>query len=375
MNVESLLNKIKIFKELVIESGFKRDVTDYKQSINQAQNQNLTFMKGLSEKVKSKLITFENNSLNSELENVLRETEPFTSLNTLDDLEELDEDKEIDAQKYFQKFNRILSELQQVIESNDSELNEVKETFDKYVTDENDYESDEEQAVMSLIFKDLESTGSLKEFSKVLHRWNRTLLIYHTLLKKESPKEISLVEIQNGSIDVIFNIDFDIAIDLTDLIKTGLKVYGAYLLYKSKTAKEIIASYMGDKKLIAGEKDREKLMLDNIKQSIKRKALEQHKENLKSDTPPIKEGATKKAEEVAKVITDHIVKGNEVKLLTSPKQDEEAEDDNDKNLSSELRQETATVRERYKKLDKKEKQLLLEKYTIKEEEFEPKKKA
>ena len=99
MNVESLLNKIKIFKELVIESGFKRDVTDHKQSINQAQNQNLTFMKGLSENVKSNLIAFDNNSLNSELESVLRENEPFTYLNTLNDLEELDEDKEIDAQK------------------------------------------------------------------------------------------------------------------------------------------------------------------------------------------------------------------------------------------------------------------------------------
>ena len=373
MNVESLLNKINIFKELVIESGFKRDVTDYKQSINQAQNQNLTFMKGLSESVKSNLMAFDNNSLNSELESVLRDNEPFTSLNTLNDLEDLDNDKEINAQQYFQKFNKILNQLEKGIQSNETELNTAKKTFDKYITDKDDYESDEEQAVMSLIFKDLDSTGSLKEFSKVLYRWNRTLLIYHTLLKKQSPEEISLVEIQNGSIDVIFNVDFDIAIDLAELIKIGLKVYGAYLLYKSKTAKEIIASYMGDKKLIAGEKDREKLMLDNIKQSIERKALEQHKKNLKTDSPPLEESETKKADEVAKVITDHIVKGNEVKLLTPPKQ-EETEEGKDKDLGSELRQETATVRERYKKLDKKEQQLLLEKYTIKEEEFEPKKK-
>lgn len=364
MNIESLLSKIKLFQELVIDSGFKRDVTDYQQSIGQAQNQNLTFMKDLSENIKSNLTFFDDNSLDSELNIVLRENEPFTSLNTLEELEEIDSDKEIDAQKYYKQFNSILSRLTKAIQSNESELNTVRTTLEKYVSKDDDFESDHEQAVMSLIFKDLESTRSLKEFSKVLHRWNRTLLVYHTLLKKESPKEISLVEIQNGSIDVIFNIDFDIAVDLTELIKTGLKVYGAYLLYKSKTAKEIIASYMGNKKLIESETAREQLMLDNIKDSVKEKALEQHKENLKSDSPPSKTGATKKADEVAKVITDHIVKGNEVKLLTPPEPEEEDKPD----ISTELRTETATVRERWKKLDEKEKQLLLDKYTIKDEE-------
>ncbi|MBQ0734370.1 hypothetical protein [Aquimarina celericrescens] len=364
MNIESLLNKIKIFKELVIDSGFKRDVVDNKQAISQAQNQNLVFMKGLSENIKKNFVYFENNSLDSELSIVLRENKPFTSLNTLEELEELDSNKEIDGQQYFQKFNSILNQLQNSIQKNESELNNLKTTFDKYVSEDDEYETDEEQAIMSLIFKDLESTGSLKEFSKVLNRWNRTLLIYHTLLKSESPKEISLVEIQNGSIDVIFNIDFDIAIDLTELVKTGLRVYGAYLLYKSKTAKEIIASYMGNKKLIATEIEREKLMLDNIKESIKLKALEQHEANLKSDLPPSKTGATKKADEVAKVITDHVVKGNEVKLLTPP----EPEVENEQDISTELRTETATVRERSKKLDEKEKQLLLDKYTIKDEE-------
>lgn len=362
MNIESLLYKIKIFRELVIDSGFKRDIIDFKQSIAQAQNQNLVFMKGLSEKVIKNLTYFENNSLDSELNSVLRENESFTSLETLNELEELNSDTKIAGQQYYQRFNAILNRLQSSIQSNETELNNVKTTFDKYVSDDDEYDSEQEQAVMSLIFKDLESTGSLKEFSKVLQRWNRTLLIYHTLLKSESPKEISLVEIQNGSIDVVFNIDFDIAIDLTELIKTGLKVYGAYLAYKSKHAKEIIASYMGNKKLIETEQEREKLMLDNIEHSIKLKALEQHKENLKLDSPPSKTGATKKADEVAKVITDHIVKGNEVKLLTPP----EPEEENEIDISTELRTETAIVREKWKKLDEKEKQLLLDKYTIKE---------
>ena len=362
MNIESLLDKINLFKELVIESGFKRDVIDYKQSISQVQNQNLVFMKGLSDSIKHNLICFENNSLHSELTNVLRENEPFTALNTLQELQELDSNMEIDGQQYFKQLNVILSKLQNAIQLDESELENVRTTFEKYVSDDEEYETNEEQAIMSLIFRDLQTTGSLKEFSKVLHRWNRTLLLYHTLLKSESPKEISLVEIQNGSIDVIFNIDFDIAIDLTELIKIGLTAYGGYLAYKSKIAKEIIASYMGSKKLIALEKEREELMLGNIKDSIKTKALEQHKESLKSDSPPSKTGATKKAGEIANIVTDHIIKGNEVKLLTPP----EPEEENEPNLSTELRMKTATVRERWKKLDKKEQQLLLDRYTIRD---------
>lgn len=366
MNIESLLSKIKLFNELVIDSGFIRDVIDYRQSIGQPQNQNLVFMKNLSKNITTNLVNFENNSLDSELQHVLRTTEPFTSLNTLEELEVLNVDKEVNGQQYFQKFNIILTQLQQSITSNQSELADVKIMFNKYVTDQKDYEKDSEQAIMSLIFKDLKSTGSLKEFAKILQRWNRTLLTYHTLLKSNSPKEISLVEIQNGSIDVIFNIDFEVAIDLTELIKTGLKVYGAYLLYKSKKAREIIDSYMGNKKLIEMEVEREKLMLDNIKDSIKLKAIEQHNTNLQEDENLSKTSVQKKADEVAKVIADHIVKGNEVKLLTPPKI--EKDDENETDLESELRKETAIVRERYKKLNSEEKQLLLEMYTIKDED-------
>jgi hypothetical protein len=41
MNIESILDKIDLFEDLVIESGFRRDIADYSQSISQAQNRNL----------------------------------------------------------------------------------------------------------------------------------------------------------------------------------------------------------------------------------------------------------------------------------------------------------------------------------------------
>uniref|UniRef100_UPI00404B9FFA hypothetical protein n=1 Tax=Flavobacterium sp. TaxID=239 RepID=UPI00404B9FFA len=363
MNIESLISKIELFEDLIIKSGFKRDANDYLQSIQQGQNQNLVFMKDLSQKVKNKLLECENYGLESELEKVLRDNKPFTELGTLAKLEELDNNTEIDGNSYFSKFSQILSLLIQKLDSNKTELNNVLKIFQKYVSLEKEYEFENEQAIVSLIFKDLKSTGSLKEFAKILNRWNRMLLVYHTLLTSESPDEISLVEIQNGSIDVIFNIDFDIAIDLTELIRTGLKVYGAYLLYKSKTAKEIILSYMGNVKLIKQEKEREKLMLENIKESIYNKALEQHKERIKTDKNIEKASINVKLEEVSSVITEHIVKGNELKLLTAPEINEEDEE----NLGNQLREETAIVRERFKKLEPAEKQFLLEKFTIKDE--------
>lgn len=374
MNIDSALTKIKNFDDLVIKSGFKRDLNDFIQSIQQPQNINLIFLKGISEKIKNNLDEIENNSLHSDLEKVLRDSIPFTSLDIDNSLEELDNDTEIDANTYLSKLLITLNELISRIQENETEIKSVKKIFEKYSSKDDDEDDDnEEYAILSLIFKDLESTKSLKDFSRVLHKWNRTLMIYQTLVSSESPEDISLVGIQNGSIDVVFNINVDIGIDLAKLFKIGLEVYAAYLLYKSKNAREIIASYMGNKKLVAMEKERETLMLDNIQDAIKRKVMDQHKENIKEDKNIDKTNIDKKAGEVSSVITEHIIKGNELKVLHLPyyKNNEDEEDSDEENsnqeLISELRKESAIVKERYKALPGEDKQLLLEKYTIKDD--------
>lgn len=368
MNIESILEKSALFNDLVIESGLKRDITDYHQSIQPAQNRNLVFMKGLSNKLINSLSIVENNSLANELKIILKSTVPFTDSHSKEALEELDKNREVDANTYFTQFNQILTKLVQEITANENEINEIEKIFSNYITDTDSDTTDIQQALVSLIFKDLKSTGTLKEFSKVLNRWSRGLLVYHTLLKSESPNEISLVEIQNGSIDVILNLDVDIAIDLTDLIKVALQSYAAYLIYKSKTAKEIIASYLGNKKLISMEEEREKLMLENIKDSIKEKISEQHKSNLEQDNNIDKTAIAKRIEEVSSLIIDHIIKGNEIKLL-SKIEDEKSKDSEDENevpldLRIELREASSIVRDRFKNLDQEDKQVLLEKYTL-----------
>jgi hypothetical protein len=65
MNIENLIEKINLFDELIIDSGFRRDVNDYIQSIQQSQNRNLVFMKDLSTRIKKLLIKSENYSLSS----------------------------------------------------------------------------------------------------------------------------------------------------------------------------------------------------------------------------------------------------------------------------------------------------------------------
>lgn len=371
MNIESLLNKVQLFESLIIISGFKRDITDYLQSIQQSQNQNLVYMKDLSSRIKNSFQNFENNSLDNELFYLLKDSSPFTEEDTVSELDELDNNSSISSSEYFSKFYNILNTLINSITENENEVEKLKNLLIKYSIKETELLSSEGNALISIIFKDLKSTGTLKEFTKSLNKWNRALLIYYTLLKSDSPEEIDLIEIQNGSIDVVCNIDFDVSLDLTKVVMKGLAVYGAYLLYKSKTAKEIIASYMGNKKLIATEKEREKLMLLNIHETLRDTINEQHKENLKKDKKIDKQGVEKKIDEVSKVIAEHIIKGNEIKLLTYGPQDEKDSGDeskeNTKELAEKLRESTSIIRERFNLLETEDKQLLLETYTIKED--------
>lgn len=371
MNIESILSKINLFEDLVVKSGFTRDINDYIQAIQKPENQNLVFMKGLSEKVQASFIHFENNSLPSELKYVVKDSQPFTSKNFYQELQELDANQDIDGNGYFQKLNNVLNDLNSSIEANRNEIKAIRKTFSKYVTEKAEFEREEDQALVSLVFKDLQSTSTLKEFEKVLKRWDTTLLLLHQLLKSESPEDISLVEIQNGSIDVILNIDFDVAIDLTDIINTGLKVYAAYLIYKSKLARATIESFLGNQELIELENKKDRLMLSNIKTSVEGRIKELHEERLQEDPAINKTSIDKKVEEVSSVITDHIIKGNEVKLLTppKPKEGEDTEEESSQpDLSQELRENTALVREQYKELSQEEQTLLLETYAIRDDE-------
>jgi hypothetical protein len=365
MNIQSLLEKIQLFEKLVIESGFKRDVTGFKESIAPQQNrQNLQLFQDIAGKIESYLNMINESDLPESLKSVLptESIRPFTETDHLEKLNEILTDTELDTNQYFSKLNKLLNNLQSQIETNHTELNRLKDIFQNYADFEQKEINSEEQAVISLIFKDLKTTTSLKEFSKVLHKWNTTLLIYHQLLTSEAPKDIEIVEVQNGSIDVLVNIDVDIAVDLLELIKLGFKVFGGYLLYKSRT-KEIIATFFGNKKLILQEKERENEMLNNIYKAIEAKILEQHKLAKKEDKAIDGTAIKVKVKEVADTLSEHIVKGNDIKLLAAPEEYEELEEE-----AEEIRISSISNRRALKNLTEEDRIKLIEKYEIKDKD-------
>ncbi|HIB47956.1 MAG TPA: hypothetical protein EYN07_05715 [Flavobacteriaceae bacterium] len=365
MNIQSLLEKIRLFENLVVESGFKRDVDGFIESISPQQNrQNLQLFQDIAGKIQAYLIEIYQSDLPEALQSLLPtdKIRPFTETDHIEKLNEILDDKELPTEQFFNKLNNLLSNLKSQIEKNRAELNRLKTVFQNYADyDQIDIDSNE-YAVISIIFKDLKTTQSLKEFSKVLRKWNTTLVIYHQLLTSGSPKEIELVEVQNGSIDVILNIDVDIAVDLVELIELGFKVFGGYLLYKSK-AKEIIATYFGNKKLLKQEEDREKEMLDNIQVAIKSKIKEQHEKALVEDKKVDKTSIDVKVNDVASTLTEHIVKGNDIKLLAVPEDYEDM-----KAVGEEMKTASISNRRELKKLTDVDRTKLIEKYEVKEED-------
>lgn len=97
MNVESILEKARLFEKLAIDSGLKRDVTDYLQAIQHGQNRTLVFMQEPASKLIDYLTLIEDSLLEHDLEIILKKSKPFTSLNSLGLLIELNEDATIMA--------------------------------------------------------------------------------------------------------------------------------------------------------------------------------------------------------------------------------------------------------------------------------------
>lgn len=225
-------------------------------------------------------------------------------------------------------------------------------------------------AIIAIVFNEHQTITSLEQFTKTLAAWNRVLPIYHQLLKSESPEDIQIVEIQNGSIDFVVNLNVDVALNLVELFKMGFKVFAAYLSYK-QVIKPIIDSYYGNRKLISQEEEREKLLLENIGSAIQKQIEAQHKKAKKADKRVDGTAVTKKVEQVTNLIASHIVKGNDMKLLALPGTgeakdgEEEVPDERDA-----LREQSMAARRQLRLIPVDAQQRLLEAYGKLKEETE-----
>lgn len=363
MNIETISANILLFDSEIIESGFKRDVQDYLNSLSTNQN-NIVALRDIANRVSQKLLSIYSGDLPEALNKILPKSniKPFTVIDFSQNMLDLINNREIDQAQFFPKLQQLLTQLNQKLQENVTEISLIKNFIGPYIKVEEVKIINEKEAIISIILKDKKTITNLKEFTKNINAWNRVLPIYHQILSSKSPKDIGIVEVQNGSIDLVINFDVNIALNLVELFKVGFKCYAAYLSYK-KIIAPITDAYFGNQKLLKGEKAREEELLNNISLAISSKIEEQHKFSLKTDTT-IDKNVEKKVEQVTNLITSHIIKGNDFKLLSSPGNKDETEEQIKSRLENkkELETNSREVRIALKELPKQELTKLLKEY-------------
>lgn len=368
MNINTLNDYIEQF-ETEINSGFKRDIQDYINSFGQIQN-NIVALRDIASNVYNKLSEIYSTDLSENLEKLLAEkVKPFTETAYDESFKELINDTEIPQANFYQKLSQLLTQLNNEITANLKEINKVKQFIKPYLETQEVSLTSDEKAVISIIFKDNKTITDLKEFTTNLQNWNKILPMYHQVLSSSSPEDIEIVTVQNGSIDLLVNLDIDLAINLADVFEYGYKAFLAYLGYK-QMAKPIIEGYLGNKKLIEGEKAREKELINNIGEAVKLKITEQHNEAIEGDKK-IEKNSTKMIEQVTKLVTSHILKGNDFKLLALPENGEsEQEEESVNSPNEELKKISMQVKQAVKSLPTAEMKKLLEQYKAPDENGE-----
>jgi hypothetical protein len=370
MNIQTLIEKIKLFEELVVESGFIRDIKAYRTAIIQPDTQNnLVQLKEITFKLVEKLNELRELGFEQDMEVLFPKRKVFIDFDHLKNLENLLSNPEVDTQTFFTILNGEIDKLDSETAIDSEEVESLKKTFSDYVESEEKVLSSENKAIMALIFKDFQTIKNLKQFSKALDKWNTVLKIYHQLVNSESPKDIGLIEIQNGSIEVIFDIKTEVAIDLVEIMKIAFQFYLAFLTYKTVTSKAI-PNLVENSRLLELEKEKEKILLEEIKQGVVAALIKQHEERKATDKNIDKTAIPKKAEQVGQAITEHIIKGNEIKLLVAPKpeneEDKEAGDVIEENVKK-LEEKTREAKKLFNQLEEKDIKLLTTTYIEPEE--------
>lgn len=352
MTIRKLIELIDFIKSSIGMDGFSGLLQDYIITIQNNPN-NLVLLKEITEKVIEAYEILQEKGIPDLLTKVLiNKSTPFTEQNFHQRLIDLKVSNPPDPSTHYTTLNTILTQLQAKINENIVELDLTKGTVQPFLTKDYAEMQKDNNTIFAIVFNNENSYNNLKAFTFELKNWDRGLFIYQQIISTETPKPFEIIEIDQGSIEVVLNLLLDVGKNLLDLFKTGLEVYAAYLAYKTVVHDTLIKSYKGNKKLIQSEEDREKLLLENVKIAVREEIKKQSKKVKKH------EALDKKIEEVTKLVTEHIIKGNNVKLLSAPAEEEAI-------LENEKEKETFYMQSRtdYKKLDEKTKLLLLEEFT------------
>ena len=159
------------------------------------------------------------------------------------------------------------------------------------------------------------------------------------------------------------------------MFNKGFEYFLAYLSYK-KISKPISQTFFGNKELEEKQQDIENRMLDNIETAIAQKITEQY-ETAKENDDMLPTNASKMIIEVAKLVSSHIINGNDLKLLSTPlaneEESDEESDESKTDLKNEIKEVSSKVRKALKQLPKEEIRKLIERYGDLPEEDENKK--
>ena len=372
MNIEVLQEYVDDFSDEVLGSGFKRDLDDYASSLPASQG-NIVALRDIADKVLSKLDRIYAGDLPESLDSLLPSEDgmPFTAMPYNDDLRAIVEDTTIQQEEFFGSLTKLVNQLRKHVQQNNERVVAIAKFLEPYLSADRQRISSSGTATLAVVFKDKQTTGTLNEFTRTLSAWNRTLPIYHQLLRSQAPPDVELVEVQNGSIDFLVNIDVKVALDLVDLFKLGFQVFAAYLTYK-QMIEPIVDSYHGNTKLIRQEAERERDMLSNIGDVVRAQIRKQHQTAKRID-PGIDATAIEvKIEHVGNVVTSHIVKGNDLKLLALPLPDAgDAPLDDAEAKRSSLREQSLVARRQLRQIAPETHQKLLEAYGNIRQQAEP----
>lgn len=352
MTVRKIIELIDFIKDKIGKANFSTKLQDYLVTIQNNGN-NLVLLKELTDKLIEDYEKLEEEGIPELLKKVLVNKEkPFTDDSFLKQLKTLKEQNYPDPGSHYSTLNSIIIQLQDKINTNIEELDKISTAVRPFLSKDYSELQTETNAIFAIIFNNEQSYNSLKLLSFELKNWDRGLFIYQQIISEETPKPFEIIEIDQGSIEVVLNLLFTVGEKLLDLFKTGFEVYGAYLAYKTVVHETLLKTFRGNEKLIKSEEEREQLLLENIKIAIR--------EELKNQAKKVKkqEALEKKIEEVTKLVTEHIIKGNSVKLLSAPEEKEEV-------FEKEEEKEELYVKSKvdYKKLDESTKQLLISEFT------------
>jgi len=234
MNLEVLQDHINAFNREIIDSGFKRDLDDYANSLPSLQN-NIVSLREIAGKISATLSRIYSGDLPERLSATLpkEKSPPFTASDYDLAFKKLVENTEIQQPQFVSQFQQLLASLRTEIQQDAAEIKTIEDFIAPYLVRDSVDNAKKEFATISIVFKEEKTISSLTQLTKTFAAWNRTIPIYHELIKSESPKDIEVVEIQNGSIDLIVHLDVKVAASLAELFKVGFLCYGAYLSYKT----------------------------------------------------------------------------------------------------------------------------------------------